>query len=381
MSQSTYRPIVFLPCTGLGRVSRGYESFTSELFQSIRNEPKLYPFLLKSRFSSDSQVSYVPSLSRTSPFTKFAARVVGRSAYYLEQYSFFLGMRPAFSRLRPDLIFLSDVDLARLLWKYRRSTNSSFRIAFSNGGPIHPPFDFADHIHQVAPVHMEYALAKGARESSQTLIPYGVSMTPYASVTMDEKRSLRKETDLPADRKILLSVAAINSSHKRIDYLINEISSIPIESRPFLLMLGQLEIESPPIIKLAGQVLRKNDYRFLSVNSSNIKSFYRLADVFSLSSLREGLPRSLIEASSHGLPCVVHNNEMTRFVLGESGFYGDMEMAGSIRTLLPEILYRWSARKAELQAKLVRERFGWEMLSPKYVELLLTILNSSSQCD
>ena len=107
---------------------------------------------------------------------------------------------------------------------------------------------------------------------------------------------------LPVDRQIVISVGNVDRHHKRMDYLINEVASMP-PPRPFVLILGAMDEGSPAIIAEGRQKLGDGGFAARSVPYEKVFRHYQAADCFALSSLREGFGRVYVEASMHGLPC------------------------------------------------------------------------------
>jgi glycosyltransferase involved in cell wall biosynthesis len=92
--------------------------------------------------------------------------------------------------------------------------------------------------------------------------------------------------------------------------------------------------------------------------------------VFVLASLWEAFGRVLIEAMSHGLPCVVQDGPTQRAVLGDRGFMGDLRERGGLAQPLDAALE--SARDpaaAEGRHRFVHERYSWDRLAPQYVKM------------
>jgi glycosyltransferase involved in cell wall biosynthesis len=173
----------------------------------------------------------------------------------------------------------------------------------------------------------------------------------------------------------VLSVAALNRYHKRIDYLIEEIAELA-KPRPFLLLLGEQESETSELRLLARGRLGDTGFEIRTVGASQVADFYRASDVFVLTSLVEAQGRALIEAASHGLPCIAHDSSVIRFAVGEHAFLGDLRTRGSLAELLrrqfaedPETL----RLKSIAAHRHVYERFSWERLKPRYVALLAEV--------
>ena len=213
------------------------------------------------------------------------------------------------------------------------------------------------------------ALAAGVPRRKQTLLPSAVGISKHLSLlALDEKIDFRKMMGLPTQRKILLSVGAINKSRKRMDYLIREVATLA-KPRPYLLLLGARESESPDILRL-GKDLLPGGFEARSVEKHEVDDFYRIADVFVLASIDEGFGLAYVEALAHGLPCLVHEYPTSRYVLGDFGIYGDLSKQGELGKMVASLTpLDFSEKEATARHAYVYERFSWEQLKPKYIEM------------
>jgi glycosyltransferase involved in cell wall biosynthesis len=162
-----------------------------------------------------------------------------------------------------------------------------------------------------------------------------------------------------------------------MDYLIREIASLP-EPRPYLLLLGQQGAESAEIFQLGNELLGDDNFQIRTVDQNEVTNYYKIADVFVLASLREGLPRVILEAMSHGLPCLMHDYEISRFALGNEGYLANFELPGTLASLIPQALADSNNVSKRLRRhRTVYERFSWETLRPDYVKLIQKCTYSS----
>jgi glycosyltransferase involved in cell wall biosynthesis len=167
-----------------------------------------------------------------------------------------------------------------------------------------------------------------------------------------------------------LSVSAVNISHKRLDYLIQEIARLPLP-RPYLIVLGQTDAESPNVVRLADKLLGTCGFRVETVAPGEVGDYYRASDVFVLASTREGFGMALVEAMSYGLPCLVHDYGITRYVLGENGYFADFTMPGRLTQLIEQVLRENSSAKVQSKRhQAVFERFAWNQLRPFYIDMI-----------
>jgi glycosyltransferase involved in cell wall biosynthesis len=155
-----------------------------------------------------------------------------------------------------------------------------------------------------------------------------------------------------------------------MDYVVREVADLP-EPRPYLLLLGQQEAESPEIIKLGKSLLGEKNFQVRTVNQHEVADYYKVANAFVLASLNEGFGRVFLEAMSHGLPCLTHDYEISRYILGEDGYLADLSVRGSLANLLLRVLAEnGSEAKRRLRHQRVYERFSWENLRSSYVDML-----------
>ena len=359
---------VLMACTGLGRMHRGYESFTNECFAAIGSDAALDVTLFGSGATAGGR--RVPSLRRDARVARLLGKLCGRPGYSWEQATFALGLLPHLLTQRPNVVFVSDISLGRLLAHLRPLVRLRYRLLLSNGGLDAPPYRGYDHVQQLAPAHLELALAAGVDPHRQTLLPYGITADPWAGPLSDIHRSaLRDRLGLPTDQPILLSVAAIDRRQKRLDHLISEVAQLG-EERPFLVLLGHREPDAPAILRLASASLGSR-FVLRSVPRERVDDYYRAADGFVLSSLIEGLPRALMEAAARGLPCLVYDTPVTRFVLASHGHYAEPGRPGALAGALPGVLEAARDERGRVRlSETILKRFSWPVLTPAYVDML-----------
>jgi 1,2-diacylglycerol 3-alpha-glucosyltransferase len=362
---------VFLICSGLGRVSRGYESFTRECFDALADEITIDLTLFKGGGTHAHKEKPLWNLHRNNPLAIRFAKVIGKTGYWIEQVTFSLSLLPYIMRQNPDVIFLSDTNIGNLLWHWRRITRKKYKLLFSNGGPMKPPYPRWDYVQQVAPSHLEAALAVGHDPQKQELLPYGIKMTEELSVLSPTERNLlRERLHLPLDRPIVLSVGALNKSHKRMDYVIQEVAALP-EPRPYLLLLGQEDAETLDVRALAKELLGEDKCQLRTVPYDKIADYYRAADIFVLASLAEGFGRVFLEAMTHGMPCLAHDYAVTRYVFDDANLLGDFHKPDMLSTLLCEALQKgYNVADRQKQHQSAFDRFSWQHLKPSYLNMI-----------
>jgi len=370
---------IFIVCSGLGHVKRGYESFTQECFNALSQEPTLDITLFKGGGDSSEKEIVLWNLRRDDKLAIFLGDITEKlfrrgEGYFIEQITFFLSLVPHIQTKKPDVIFFSDENLGNLFWYWRRLTKQNYKLLFSNGGPILPPFPRWDHVQQLAPIHLEKALEAGQPSQKQTLVPYGIQMSSQLQIlTPNEREALRHKLELPEKRPLIVSVGVISKNHKRMDYVIREIASLP-EPRPYLLLLGQQNSDSPEIINLGNQLLGAENFQVRTVPQKEMGDYYKTADAFVLGSLGEGFGRVFLEAMSHGLPCLAHEHKVTRFVLGNNEYLDNFEIPGKLASLIPQALQEsQDISQRQRRHESAYNRFSWDKLRLDYVNLIHSV--------
>ncbi len=367
------RPIkVFFVCTSLGNSRRGIESFFRECFDAMHGYRGLDAILYKGG-GDDAEDEYrLWCLPKFHWPARLLGKIIRRNGYVVEQLSFLPALVKRIRAGRPDIIFYSDVNLAMRLERFRGRIGVPYKLMYSNGAPADPPFNGPDHVQQVTPAYYEKAIAAGEPPTKHSLVPYGIKV-PAGDPAFDPlaKGKLREQLNLRVDRPMVLSVGWISPSLKRMDFLINEIASLPTP-RPLLVLLGEIDDTSPPILALAKQKLGEGNYAIRSVPYEQVGSYYQAADLFALASLKEGFGRVFLEALIHGLPCVVNDHPIMRYVLGDEGTYANYTQPGDAANKIAALLTPPPDPAAMARRRdHVRRNFGWDALRPAYFQMFL----------
>ncbi|AFY30869.1 glycosyltransferase family 4 protein [Calothrix sp. PCC 7507] len=361
---------VFIVCSGLGHVKRGFESFTQECFDALSSSPELDVTLFKGGGKSTPNQISLGNFPRESPLGIHLGKLTGRGSYFIEQTSFSCSLIPHIYQQQPDVIYFSDGAIGNFLWHWRKLTGQPYKLLFSNGGPLSPPFHRWDHVQQVVPIHLQAAVEVGEPLEKQSLVSYGINIySQFKILTVAEKASLKRKLELPNDLPIILSVGAINKSHKRMDYLIREVAQLP-KPHPYLLILGQMEAESPEVLELGNKLLEPDKFQIRTVAAHEVADYYQVSDAFVLASLGEGFGRVFLEAMSYGLPCLAHDYEVTRFVLKEEGYLANFQLPGSLTSLISQALSQNDDISKYRRHQLVYEYFSWDSLRSSYVSMI-----------
>ncbi|MGL5033959.1 MAG: glycosyltransferase family 4 protein [Microcystaceae cyanobacterium] len=363
---------VYFSCTGVGIINRGVESFARDCFDGLHGADGLDLQLFKGAGEEFIDEHCLWNLPRNGRIAPFLGKLIRRNGYVVEQLSSFLPLVAQIKKNKPDLIFYSDSNLGFQLYQWRKLIGVPYRLLFSNGGPCQPPFVRTDFVHQVAPLYYEKAIAAGEPIAKHIMVPYGIKVSENNLITDRERISnLRQKLGLPLARAIVISVGAIDpNSHKRMDYVIEEIAALP-SPRPYLVLLGHMPASSKSILEKANQMLGNDGFIARSVTYDQVNQYYQIADIFTLASLTEGFGRVFLEALSYGLPCIVHDYSVMRYVLDTHGIFMDLSKTGNLTKALSLVLKQLETDVNNKQERrnYVRAKFSWKVLSPLYQKM------------
>jgi len=380
MERAAARPHVLLVCPGLEHARRGFESFARECFNALRGADALRVELVKGSGALQPGEHRVRTLQRDAPIARALGRAFGEPPFLFEQLEFALALQPLLLRLDPDVVYLSEWHTGRALSLIRTLTGRRFKLLLCNGTMAIERFEHLDCVQELTPAALDVVLQRGANPGRHRMLPLGFEIpAEFAPATPDERGALRARLGLPSDRPVVLSVAALNRHHKRLDYLIEEVARVDSRDRPFLLMAGQEEEETAAIRSLADEFLGAAGHSIRTVPLAEVPDLYRASDLFVLASLGEGLPRALIEALGYGLPCLAHDYPVARYALAEHGRYGDFTQPGALSALLGTTLGDPAGGPAAAaRHRSAYERFSWDTLRPRYIELLRAVAAGTS---
>jgi len=362
---------VLLACSGLDHARRGYETFARECFEALRDDPRLDLELVKGSGARGYRERALFTLRRDGALAQAMGRAFGFRPFRLEALAFAFAMYPLLVRRRPELVYLSEWDTAVGLAKLRSLTRQQFRLLLCNGGFASSGFEHLDRVQELTPAALEFVLAQGADPRRHFALPLGFAIDPVPrTLSADDRSALRRRLGLPRERTIWISVAALNHSHKRLGYLIDEAASLQ-PPRPFLLLVGEPDDETPALRALAADRLEADGYDFRTVSPGEVPLLLRASDVFMLASLAEMQGRAAVEAMAQGLPCVVHDSPVMQFAVGEHGIRIDMRSKGALADALSHTELPTDGESAASRHRHVYERFSWDRLRTQYVRAIV----------
>ena len=367
---------IALVSTGLGRVLRGFESFTDSLFVALqRYAPGVDVTLFQGGGISHERRVIVPNFHRADLparwFDPLTASHWETRSFALALY-FWMGIKDC------DIVHYNELTMGSALFHLRRMFGGKFKLLYCNGAPspaihYHHRCDFAQLLTE--PDYAQ-AIAFGMSKDRLFQVPYGVDAELFHPRHKHGRASLRLELGIPSNARVILSVAAVKRDHKRIDYLIQEAARL--ETDVWLVVAGQ-PTQDTSFLETLAERLMPGRWLFVSCPHKRVAELYGAADAFVLCSLTEAFGLVSVEAMLSGLPVALHHGPVFQWLAqGTSARLIDMERPGSLTEALKEILATRAAAERSTVLQRMRDtasrRFSWQEILPQYLDLYRTAL-------
>jgi len=346
------RARVLIACSGLGHVSRGYETASQELARVLCHAVRTTLFRGWGPWLSGPGLR-LPCLHRFGPEVKLFG-LSGEGAYTFEQRTFAPWVYALACLGRFDVVHLHDPALLNAVWHARRKLGGRFAIVFTNGGLLSPEhLGRPDLVQSLTPVDAERLLKAGLPERRVAMVPYG--LPPAREVN-------RSFVDGPP--RTIVGVGTLNDTNKGFATAVRAVALVPGVS---LRLLGQSDEETPGIEAL-GRAQLGDRFSTATLPPQQVPAALAEADAFVLPTHNEGFGLAVLEALAAGLPCVISDIPVLRWLAGDAGVFvppdHPEEWASAIRGLTAERRRELSGRARRRAAEL-----SWESLIGDYVAM------------
>jgi glycosyltransferase involved in cell wall biosynthesis len=225
----------------------------------------------------------------------------------------------------------------------------------------------------------EYTADRPGAVGRSCTIYNGIDVEAFrASVEEADTAPLRETYGLTGDELVFLNVGRYTPQKAQLD-LVRAMDDV-VEERPdarlFVVGWGQMEDE----LDRAVRERELDEHVFITGRVPTVEEYYAIADVFVLSSLREGLPIVLLEAMAAGLPVVSTNVSGVPEAVrdGETGRLVGPESPADLATAMLE--YRRSGRRERTGGRGYRhalERFDVDRTADQYSSLYRSLFGQS----
>lgn len=356
---------IALVCTGIGNTYRGLERFTLELFDVVNQELPIT--LFGSHLNGRANEVSFPCLKHNRFLRVFKGKT--RDNYYFQQLSYALSFIPFIAWKDYDIVHYSEPAMGNFLYHAKKQFKFKYKVLFTNWGMEGSYCFRPDHLQEITPFAYKKTVNLGIDPKKVTLLPYGLHTGKYFMNV--DKNDLRRKYGVPKNKFVILSVAALNRRHKRIDYLIQEVSRLG--NNYFLLVVGYPE---EPDLKILGHRLLGENFKSLYVPFDQMPELYHLADLFVITSLIEGFCLAIVEAMCAGLPVIAHDMPNFQWMVGEPRCLADLSRPGNLERKIKEVVENIQIfeRIAESNRASAIDRFDWSRLKQDYLCLYEKVL-------
>jgi 1,2-diacylglycerol 3-alpha-glucosyltransferase len=374
---------VLVACSGVGHVFRGFETASEELAEVLPGVAGGEIEVTLARGGGGWRGRRGIRLPCVARGGRVARRLGldGPRAYLVEQRTFAPWAYVLARAGRFDVVHLHDPGLSNALWHARRLLGGRFAILLTNGGPLDPEhLGRPDIIQSVTPVDAARLREAGFAPWQVAMVPHGWKPRPAVAAGEGRDGSRGAAADrpprdfAPGPPRALIGVGTLNDSHKGFATAIRALRRLP-EAR--LTLLGQRDAETPDIEAL-GRELGPGRVVTGTVRAGEVPEHLARAEAFVLPTHYEGFCIAVLEAMGAGLPCVVSDIPVLRWLVGDAGVLVAPDRpdawAEAIAGLGP-------ARRRELgeRARARAAGFAWERLGPDYAAMYRQALEARAR--
>lgn len=198
----------------------------------------------------------------------------------------------------------------------------------------------------------------------------GVNTDFFKPLSIIEKQKLRKKLNLPIDKKIFLVLGSFRP-RKNNGLIVNAFKKLNLQNSIVVFVGHGAEEE---ILKENAQGFR--NIIFVGHTNTPIR-YLQSSDILISASLAEGLPNTVLEAMSCGLPCILSDIGPHREII-ENTEAGVIFNSNSVDELCSCIINTdmWDLnKKSQVARNIAIKNFGIKSLAAKYEAIYKTVAN------
>jgi glycosyltransferase involved in cell wall biosynthesis len=211
--------------------------------------------------------------------------------------------------------------------------------------------------------------SKLLKDAATIAIPNSIDTNIFNPV---DKREARKRLKLPADKRLLLFVAAkLSDNRKGVTYLVKACHQLrqkknAVNAETLLIGKSSEELANQfpvPIIELG----------YISDNETMVLA-YSCADLFIIPSLEDNLPNTIMEAMACGTPCVGFNTGGIPEMIDhkQNGYVAEYKNSEDLAAGIAWVLENTEKlRLSDACVKKVNENYSEAVVANKYISLYL----------
>lgn len=367
------RILIALP--GLHRVLRGAEVAFEELGKQLALLPDCQVTLIGSgapRANSPYDFYHAPCISRER-FERWPVLPYFRGEYVYEELTFLPGLIRAYQPNNFDVTVTCSYPYTSWILRAKRNKtgpkhffvtqNGDWMCTAKNGEYKH--FD-CDGLICTNPDYFE----QHKKRYASALIPNGVDLDQFTPGVGD-----RTAFNIPQHVPLALMVSALIPS-KRV---LEGIRSAARVNGLHLAVAGDGGLRDE--VKTLGKELMGDRFHLLKLPREKMPEMYRCADVFLHMSQDEPFGNVYIEALSTGLPVVMHDRPVSRWIVEDQGILVDSSDESAVASALKIALDAKTDAQIQSRRALVERRFSWQALAKQYYAFFQEVCRQDEQAN
>jgi glycosyltransferase involved in cell wall biosynthesis len=198
-----------------------------------------------------------------------------------------------------------------------------------------------------------------------SLIPNGVDPARFRPGP-----ARRAELGLPTNGPLILMVSALEPG-KRVIAAMRAVAAVP-DAHLVIAGDGALrdEVDRVAADLLPGRFMRR------TFGHEQMPDLYRSADLFLHTKIRESFGNVYVEALSCGTPIVAHDDEVTRWILGDHATLVDTTSEDALTCAIADALQ--APGSSSEASEWAHSRYSWDVVASKYVDFFTDVLDRRS---
>lgn len=338
-------PSIAIATSGFGHVFRGMEGWAESMAATLDDTG--YPVTLfgGGKVGNASYHKMLPCIRRGSRLAQILCKL-GRfggwrfglgSPGQLEAWTFGLfllfHLRKGYS-----LVHIKQGNLASFLNLAKKLKLLKIPYVLSNGQIANSTFiDRIEYVQFLSHLEKEQMVAALGEKASWFVVPNFVDTKKFKPMG---KEACRRELSIPENSFVVLTVGAIKSYHKRMDYFLYEMGRLKskVGDRLHVVMAGSKDRDSSYWIDEGKRILGNQLTVFTNLPKDAMPVVYNVADVFALCSLKEAFGNVYIEAMACGVPVIHNNYPVTEWIVDKGGVSTDLSMEGNLEKTVVQLI-------------------------------------------
>ena len=388
---------IAIASSGLGHITRGIETWAHDTARALHQQNVDVTLFCAAPLPNPEVPTVVlPCLERNLTVTRVIARLAPgwswrwnlKSPYALEQLSFWHRLQPELRRRNIDLLHLQDPQLALLAQHASERNRIKTRILLAHG--TEEPHAFLQqfpYLQHLAPWHLEQSLASLTGSPDTTpeapftqwcAIPNFVDTNRFQPPSDPHIiRKIRTKYQIPPDRSVIGTAAAIKKHHKRIDWLIREFACALAQNPALHLVIAGSRQKDTDELQLLAQRLAPGHITFLIDHAHDqMPILLQTFDWFVLTSLFEMMPIAILEAIATGLPVITHTHPVLSWMTGPGGITVPMDKPNALALTLQHLDPRQQKQLGHAARQYAMDQFSQNAVIHQYIDCYRNILCS-----